>query len=187
MFRQMARRVPVIGNKIDNTLEQVWLIGQNKKAVIICAVMSMGLQFLNVCALYTVSYPFMGEGIKLAYAFTFIPIGFIAVAIPISPAGLGVGHVAFEKLFGYFSIDGGANFFNLYFLSLVFINLFGFIPYIMSGKRHSLKEAKNLAKSRQLLRHSKILDIEKSDKCLKSNQYYGLFFASTIGDETTYT
>lgn len=145
MLRGIARKIPVLGNKIDNTLEQVWLIGQNKKAVIICAIMSMGLQFLNVCALYTVSYPFMGEGIKLAYAFTFIPIGFIAVAIPISPAGLGVGHMAFEKLFGYFSIDGGANFFNLYFLSLVFINLFGFIPYILSGKKHSLKEAEEFS------------------------------------------
>jgi len=145
MLRGIAKKIPVIGNKIDNTLEQVWLIGKHKKAVIICAIMSMGLQFLNVCALYTVSYPFLGESLKLAYAFTFIPIGFIAVAIPISPAGLGVGHMAFEKLFGYFNIAGGANFFNLYFLSLVFINLFGFIPYILSGKKHSLKEAEEFS------------------------------------------
>jgi glycosyltransferase 2 family protein len=145
LLKDLAKKIPVIGNKIENTLEQVWLIGENKKAVIICALMSMLLQFMNVCALYTVSYPFMGEGIKLAYAFTFIPIGFIAVAIPISPAGLGVGHMAFEKLFGYFNITGGANFFNLYFLCLIFVNLFGFIPYILSGKKHTLKEAEEFS------------------------------------------
>ncbi|MCO4792474.1 MAG: flippase-like domain-containing protein [Bacteriovoracaceae bacterium] len=140
-LRGFAIRIPVIGNKIDNTLEQVWLIGKNKKAVLSCALISMVLQFMNVCALYTVSYPFIEGSLPLAYAFTFIPIGFIAVAIPISPAGLGVGHMAFDSLFGYFNISGGANFFNLYFISLVFINLFGFIPYILSGRKHSLKEA----------------------------------------------
>ncbi|TNF28083.1 MAG: flippase-like domain-containing protein, partial [Deltaproteobacteria bacterium] len=54
-LKQLAKKIPVIGNKIENTLEQVWLIGENKKTVIICALMSMLLQFMNVCALYTVS------------------------------------------------------------------------------------------------------------------------------------
>ena len=53
--------------------------------------------------------------------------------------------MAFEKLFGYFNITGGANFFNLYFLCLIFVNLFGFIPYILSGKKHTLKEAEEFS------------------------------------------
>jgi uncharacterized membrane protein YbhN (UPF0104 family) len=134
--------VPMLGRQIHKTLKQVWLIGQNKKAVFICVLMSMILQFSNVMALYLVSKPFYGIEVSLAQVFTFIPIGFIAVAIPIAPAGLGVGHMAFDELFGLFNISGGASFFNLYFILLICVNLLGFFPYILSGKKHSISETK---------------------------------------------
>ena len=147
IFLNLTLKLPFIGDKIHHTLEQVWLIGTNKLTVIKCLGISMVCQFLNVVCLYLLAYQFIGDAIPLAHAFTFIPLGFMAVAVPISPAGLGVGHVAFETLFGYFNIKGGASYFNLYFLLMIFNNLLGVIPYLLSGKKHTLAEANEFEQS----------------------------------------
>jgi hypothetical protein len=60
-----------------------------------------------------------------------LPIGQIATALPISPAGLGVGHVAFKKLFTYFHHTNGATLFNNVWLIVVLTNLFGVIPFLL--------------------------------------------------------
>ena len=66
------------------------------------------------------------------------------IAIPISPAGLGVGHAIFDILFRYFSVDNGASLFNLFFIVTIFLHLLGGIPYIFSKKRPSIDQ--NLSK-----------------------------------------
>ena len=147
IFLNLSLKIPVLGDKVHHTLEQVWLIGKAKVAVIQCLFISFLCQFLNVLTLYVLAYQFIGDAVPLTHAFTFIPIGFIAVAIPIAPAGLGVGHVAFETLFGYFNIKGGASYFNLLFLLMIFVNLLGVFPYLFSGKKHTLAEASEFEKS----------------------------------------
>ncbi len=139
----LSQMVPVLGTKIHNTLMSVWIIGENKAVLFKCIALSVFLQTINFGAFYMISSPFYGAEIPFKYIITFIPIGFMATAVPISPAGLGVGHVIFDKLFSFVGVAGGANFFNLYFVALVFINSFGFLPYVFGGKQHSLKEAED--------------------------------------------
>jgi glycosyltransferase 2 family protein len=146
-FLNLSLKIPFIGSKVEMTLKQVWLIGKNKIAVIKCLGISLVCQFLNVVCFYILIYQFIGNTVPLGHAFTFIPIGFVAVAIPISPAGLGVGHAAFQTLFSYFNVESGASYFNLYFLLMIFNNLFGFIPYVLSSKKHSLADASQFEKS----------------------------------------
>ena len=141
----ISELIPIIGKKVHKTLSSVWIIGQNKRVLLQCLLLSVVLQILNFAAFYVISSPFYTSEIPFKYIVTLIPIGFMFVAVPISPAGLGVGHVVFERLFSYVQVDGGASFFNLYFLALVFVNSFGFLPYIFGGKKHSLQEAGNLA------------------------------------------
>jgi uncharacterized protein (TIRG00374 family) len=140
---KLSALIPVLGSKIHKTLMSVWTIGDNKTVLFKCIFISMFLQATNFGAFYLISSPFYGTEVPFQYIITLIPIGFMAVAVPISPAGLGVGHVIFEKLFSFVGVDGGANFFNLYFVALVFINSFGFLPYIFGGRQHSLKEAED--------------------------------------------
>ncbi len=144
-FLGLSQLIPILGQRIHNTLSSVWIIGQNKKVLIKCLLLSVLLQTMNFGAFYIISSPFYSADIPFQYIVTLIPIGFMFVAVPISPAGLGVGHVVFERLFSYVQVEGGASFFNLYFLALVFVNLFGFLPYMLGGKKHSLKEAGDMA------------------------------------------
>lgn len=143
-IRDLLEKTPLLGAKIKKTLDQVWLIGGNKKTIFICLLISLGLQFLNVLGFWAITAPFYGKDISLIQIFSFVPLGQMAVALPISPAGLGVGHVIFETLFGFVGIERGASLFNLYFLCIISVNLLGFFPYVMSGKRHDLKEAQEL-------------------------------------------
>ena len=64
-----------------------------------------------------------------------MPIGFISVAIPISPGGIGVGHVAFESLYSIVGISGGANIFNLFLITQLMINLLGGIVYLVYKRK----------------------------------------------------
>lgn len=59
-------------------------------------------------------------------------LGFVFIAIPISPAGAGVGHVVFETLYKEVGLSQGANLFNLYFLINLCINLLGIIPFLLT-------------------------------------------------------
>lgn len=136
----LTDQVPVLGKYISKTLSQGWLIGSDRKVIFYSYLISICLQLMNIFSFWIVTSPFYGKELAFQHLVTLIPLGYIAVAVPISPSGLGVGHLAFDRLFSFVGISGGAGLFNLYFLCLIFVNLLGFFPYIFSGKRHSLKE-----------------------------------------------
>jgi len=62
---------------------------------------------------------------------TVFSTGIMTTALPIAPGGLGVGHVAFDKLFSMAGLTGGANVFNVLVLSQLCLNLIGFVPYLL--------------------------------------------------------
>ncbi len=135
LILEASSKLPLIGNKVKQTLNDVWLLGESKMAFIICFALSILAQALSIFAFWALVTPFLDQPLPFSMAFTFIPLGFIAIAIPISPAGLGVGHAAFGKLFSYFGITTGASLFNLYFLTFVSMNILGIFPYLLAGNK----------------------------------------------------
>jgi hypothetical protein len=131
----ITNKLPLIGSQSKKTLSQIWIIGKNKKTVIICLLLSVVMQSINVFAIWYLASPFFDKDLSLSVAFSFIPLGLISLAIPISPAGLGVGHFIFSSLFTYFGVKNGASLFNLYFILLIGINFTGIIPYIFTSKK----------------------------------------------------
>lgn len=59
-----------------------------------------------------------------------MPLGLLFIAVPVAPGGIGVGHFAFESLYGMVGIANGANIFNLYIILQLAVNLFGGILYL---------------------------------------------------------
>lgn len=141
----LCGKIPLLGSKIAKTLKQVWVIGSRKDIVAKSIFYSAVVQTLNIVAFYILTSPFYAQEIPVQYILTFIPIGFVAVAIPISPAGLGVGHVIFESLFNMVGIPNGASFFNIFFVIRICGNLLGIIPYLLSGRKHTLQETEEFA------------------------------------------
>ena len=142
IFHKNAEKIPLVGKAISNVFVQVWLIGKDKKSLFGCLGLSACIQALNVFAFWYIVQPFITDvPLGLEQAYSFIPLGFVAMAIPISPAGIGVGHAMFEWLFSLFGVAKGASLFNLYFVCWITVNLLGVFAYIFGGKRYSIHDA----------------------------------------------
>ena len=76
----------------------------------------------------------IGVFIELSSQMTLMPLGLITISIPIAPAGIGVGHIAFETLYTLAGIHGGADVFNLFVATQVSVYLLGFIPYLLLSR-----------------------------------------------------
>lgn len=79
--------------------------------------------------------PFLPLDASIFSIFTILPIGFIGSALPISPGGLGVGHVLFDNLFKLVQVYNGASLYNLYFVGNILVCLIGLIPYLFERKK----------------------------------------------------
>jgi len=64
-----------------------------------------------------------------------VPLGLMVTAVPISPAGLGVGQVTFLALFQMAATSQGANLFTLYMASSALVNISGasLVPFLRLG------------------------------------------------------
>jgi glycosyltransferase 2 family protein len=66
---------------------------------------------------------------------TVVPLGLLSLLLPISPAGLGVGHLAFQRLFEAIGLSGGATVFNVYLLGQMAPSLLGIFPFLAMRRR----------------------------------------------------
>lgn len=127
-------RIPLVGRKIEGVFAQLFALRENRIDVLKSFLLSVAVQFIAILAFWIIASPFLEKDLPFQYAFTFIPIGQITMAIPISPGGLGVGHVLFANLFSMVGINNGASLFNLFYLCSLLNNSVGVIPYLMINK-----------------------------------------------------
>jgi glycosyltransferase 2 family protein len=77
----------------------------------------------------------IGEhGLSTFHYFLLVPIGLLTTAIPVAPAGLGVGHAAFDALFGLVGSTHGPELFTMLVTVQILLNLSGIIFYLRSPK-----------------------------------------------------
>lgn len=119
---------------IIKLLEYHWQIGDHPKVFFYAIAISVINHLLTITAFYLFTSPFYEHPIGLVHLLTFVPLGLVSTAIPISPMGMGVGHMMFQHLFALHSISNGASLFNIHFFGVLFANLFGAIPYIFYKK-----------------------------------------------------
>ncbi|NRA45741.1 MAG: flippase-like domain-containing protein [Oligoflexales bacterium] len=87
-------------------------------------------QLIYMLLFILVTNSFTANPIQIGLLATVLPLAIVTTALPLAPGGLGVGHVAFEKLYAMIGLSDGANVFNIIFFSVVFLNLLGSIPYL---------------------------------------------------------
>jgi len=133
------RNIKYLGS-IVKKLEIIWNeLTIFKENILKLISLSMIIQGVAMLIFWYITRPYAEGDLSIATIFTILPAGFISLAIPISPGGLGVGHVVFHKLFGFFGITNGADLFNIYFFFVLITNLTGVIPYIFYKKKKKLK------------------------------------------------
>lgn len=73
----------------------------------------------------------MNQSIDPFKLFAIFPVGMLLTALPLAPGGLGVGHLAFERLYQIVGLSEGATVFNIFALCSLFMSLSGVIPYLV--------------------------------------------------------
>lgn len=76
--------------------------------------------------------------LSLVQISSIVPLGFITLHIPISPNGLGTGHLSFDQLFGLFNIENGGDLFNSYFILYTIFQLTGFVSFLFFKRKKEL-------------------------------------------------
>ncbi|MCA9588835.1 MAG: flippase-like domain-containing protein [Myxococcales bacterium] len=71
-----------------------------------------------------------GQAASFSAVATIYPLGVLTMILPISPAGVGVGHAAFEKLFAMIGLTGGSTVFNVFLVGQIIPCTIGAIPYV---------------------------------------------------------
>lgn len=97
-LERLLRALPM-GTKFVQIFEAVHLYTHSRMAVAWSLALSLFSQLVAVAFIYAVGF-MLGDHEVTAQTYLFaVPIGFIVSAIPILPAGIGVGQVAFSYLF----------------------------------------------------------------------------------------
>lgn len=131
-FRNFWARVILLWDDL------VMIKSQMLKAVFI----SLVVQLNSVVIFWIIIYPFVSPQMDFVQALAFIPLGNMALALPIAPSGLGVGHAIFQKLFELSGLHNGASLFNLYFVQNAIVSMIGVIPYLMIKKKETSSDLK---------------------------------------------
>ncbi|MGE5181459.1 MAG: lysylphosphatidylglycerol synthase transmembrane domain-containing protein [Acidobacteriota bacterium] len=110
------------------------LVAARPPTLVIALALAIALHAIGL-ALFGVLADALASGGSLASVASVYPLGMLTIALPISTAGIGVGHVAFERLFELVGLHGGANTFNLFFIGQTAPCLLGVLPYLTLRRR----------------------------------------------------
>ncbi len=104
-------------------------------------VLGLGLSIIiQVCGIVwfsAVASAVLDQHVSVSQMAAVYPLGMLSVLLPISYAGFGVGHVAFEQLFAMVGLSGGANVLNVYLIGQIVPCLFGVVPYLLLRREAS--------------------------------------------------
>ena len=139
----LFKKIPKIGNQISHIVECFWALGREKVVFYKSIGLSLIGQSLGLTAFYILSSPYIGQQLQVIDIFTFVPLGMMITAIPLAPGGMGVGHIAFDQLFSYLNVSNGADLFNLFWVTMLCINLLGVIPYMVLGRKKKLNSTES--------------------------------------------
>ena len=93
--------------------------------------LSMAFHALGMAYFTALTQAVTNQETSYAAIATVFPLGLLTLVLPISPAGLGVGHVAFDRLFDAIGLTAGATVFNIFIVGQMGLCLTGVFPYLV--------------------------------------------------------
>lgn len=119
------------GSEAIRKVYEALLIYQERPWVLVKAwAASVVLQGYVLAVIIFFTFMINGSLPSMSKLIPLLSIALLLTALPLAPAGIGVGHVAFGQMFKIAGAENGANVFNAYMLLNLFLNLTGSIAYI---------------------------------------------------------
>ena len=100
LFCLPLAKLPLIrkSKKLTGLFNSLYELGKTPQVILSSLVFSIFAQMLTMYFFYWIA-PYFGHSVSFWTCLFCVPLGFIIMAVPISPAGIGVGQLAFYKLF----------------------------------------------------------------------------------------
>ncbi len=124
-------------------LESVALFGRDPRRLAVAFALSFVMHGVNMCNFWLVARavaPLSADITRISLVF---PLGILTLVIPVAPAGLGVGHMAFETLFASVGLHDGATIFNVFVVGQLAASLTGGVPYVMMRRKVAAAQAES--------------------------------------------
>jgi hypothetical protein len=131
---KLAARPGKIWALLGQLTNSVRLVSRRPLILLAAVLVSMGIHGSAFALFATFTTQINGVAPDYGALATVFPIGMLSLVLPISPAGVGVGHVAFAELFKLIGVDGGATIFNVYLVGQIAPAMLGAIPYVLEKR-----------------------------------------------------
>jgi hypothetical protein len=118
------------GKLLERLIGAARLVSERPGALVLGLAISMLIQVIGIVWFSIVASAVLDQHVGVGQMAAVYPLGMLSVLLPISYAGFGVGHLAFEKLFAMIGLAHGANVINVYLIGQLVPCLFGVIPYL---------------------------------------------------------
>lgn len=123
------------------------LLSSKPKSLLAGLALSMGFHATGIALFTVLTQVITHQDVTYSAVATVFPLGLLTIVLPISPAGLGVGHVAFDRLFAAIGLSGGATVFNVYIIGQMAPCLLGVFPYLTLKRSGALPAPENVGHS----------------------------------------
>lgn len=126
--------------KFEHIAEAVHKIGDSKTKLFLTYLYSAISQIISIGFMYYICTEALGLSLKPTSFFIIAPIGFILTALPISPAGVGVGQAAFLFLFQIYDPENkiaGPSGLTAFQTFQIFFGLIGGLLFILNRKEQA--------------------------------------------------
>lgn len=114
------------------------LVSHRPRALAVALVASMAMHATSMAYFTLLTRTVGHQEVAYSEVASLFPIGLLSLLLPISPAGFGVGHVVFDKLFETAGLTGGATIFNVFLIGQMTPCLIGVVPYLLLRSKTKL-------------------------------------------------
>ncbi|MBX3204156.1 MAG: flippase-like domain-containing protein [Labilithrix sp.] len=126
---------------LNQLVASMRLLSAGPRRLVIALGLSMAFHGLGMAFFTVLTQALLERDVPYSSVATVFPLGLLTLVLPISPSGLGVGHVAFKRLFEAIGLAGGATVFNVYLLGQIVPCLLGVFPFLSLRRRGELPSA----------------------------------------------
>lgn len=123
---------------LNQLVASMRLVSSGPRRLIIALGLSMAFHGLGMAFFTVLTRALLEQDVPYSAVATVFPLGLLTLVLPISPSGLGVGHVAFKRLFEAIGLTGGATVFNVYLLGQITPCLLGVFSFLSLKRRGEL-------------------------------------------------
>ena len=124
------RGTSVLGKILAQLVASARLVSAGPRSLVIALGLAIATHLAGIVLFAALATAITAQDISVSSMASVYPLGMLTMVLPISYAGFGVGHVAFDQLFAMVGLTGGATVLNVYLIGQIVPCLLGVIPYL---------------------------------------------------------